>query len=94
MADFVADFEAYMPDEFNGEPYGKTGLLATADGAGIDTCVVFPGSLPADPRSANQALLREVAGERRILPGCLVNPTMGAAAADDVRRCADEGART
>ena len=26
MADFVADFEAYMPDEFNGEPYGKTGL--------------------------------------------------------------------
>ncbi len=94
MTDFVADFEAYMPDEFNGEPYGKTGLLATADGAGIDTCVVFPGSLPADPRSANQALLREVAGERRILPGCLVNPTMGAVAADDVRRCVDEGART
>lgn len=94
MTNFVADFEAYMPDEFNGEPYGKAGLLATADGAGIDLCVVFPGSVPPDPRSANQALLQEAAGEQRILPGCLVNPTMGAAAVDDVRRCAGEGART
>ncbi len=94
MTDFVADFEAYMPDEFNGEPYGRAGLFATADGAGIDTCVVFPGILPPDPRSVNRTLLQELTGEERILPGCLVNPTMGAAAVDEVRRCAGEGARS
>ena len=33
---FVADFETYMPDEFNDAPYGKAGVLATADAAGID----------------------------------------------------------
>ena len=94
MTDFVADFEAYMPAEFNGEPYGKAGMLATADDAGIDTCVVFPGILPPDPRSANKALLSEAAGEERILPGCLMNPTMGEAAVEDVRRCIGEGARS
>ena len=94
MTDFVADFEAYMPDEFNGEPYGRAGLFATANEAGIDTCVVFPGILPPDPRSVNRALLQELTGEERILPGCLVNPTMGAAAVDEVRRCAGEGARS
>ena len=43
---FVADFEAYMPAEFNDQPYGKAGLIAVADKAGIDVCVVFPGGLP------------------------------------------------
>lgn len=47
---FVADFESYMPLEFNGEPYGKAGVLATADAAGIDVCVLFQGGVPADPR--------------------------------------------
>ena len=91
---FVADFEAYMPDEFNGQPYGKAGLLATADEAGIDTCVVFPGSVPADPREINAQLLQESKNESRILPGCLINPTMGPEAADDLKRCVDKGART
>ena len=53
MTEFVADFEAYMPTEFNGQPYGVTGVLTTADEAGIDTCVVFPGGVPHDPREAN-----------------------------------------
>ena len=44
---FVADFEAYMPAEFNDQPYGKAGLIAVADKAGIDVCVVFPGGLPS-----------------------------------------------
>lgn len=91
---FIADFEAYMPAEFNGAPYGKAGLLRVADQAGIHTCVVFPGDLPPDPRATNAALLDEARGEDRILPGCLINPTMGAAACDDLRRCADAGART
>jgi len=91
---FVADFEAYMPTEFNGEPYGKAGVLATADAAGIDTCVVFCGGVPADPRELNAALLRDVQGESRIVPGCLVNPTMGPDALDDLKRCVDAGART
>ena len=95
MTDFVADFEAYMPAEFNGKPYGASGLLATADEAGIDVCVVFPGSVPPDPREANRELLTEArADAQRILPGCLANPTMGQAAVDDVKRCVDQGART
>ena len=91
---FIADFEAYMPAEFNGAPYGKAGLLRVADQAGIHTCVVFPGDLPPDPRATNASLLDEARGEDRILPGCLINPTMGAAACDDLQRCADAGART
>jgi predicted TIM-barrel fold metal-dependent hydrolase len=94
MAKFVADFEAYMPAEFNGKPYGKAGVLATADEAGIDVCVVFPGGVPADPTAANAHLLKEVKGESRILPGCLINPTMGPDARDDLKRCVDAGART
>jgi len=94
MAGFIGDFEAYMPPEFNGKPYGKAGVLATADEAGIDVCVVFQGGVPADPRPGNAALLKEVKGESRILPGCLVNPTMGPDAVDDLKRCVDAGART
>ena len=91
---FVADFETYMPDEFNDAPYGKAGVLATADAAGIDICVVFPGDVPPDPREANAHLLAEVKGESRILPGCLINPTMSLEAVDDLKRCVDAGART
>jgi len=94
MSQFVADFEAYMPAEFNGHPYGKAGVLATADEAGIDVCVVFTGGVPVDPREANAHLLREVKGEARILPGCLINPTMGPEASDDLKRSVDQGART
>ncbi len=94
MVQFIADFEAYIPAEFNGRPYGKAGVLATADAAGIDVCVVFPGGVPADPREANAQLLRDVKEEARILPGCLINPTMGLLAANDLKRCVDQGART
>ncbi|MCZ6675788.1 MAG: amidohydrolase family protein [Candidatus Poribacteria bacterium] len=91
---FVADFEAYMPAEFNGATYGKAGILATADEAGIDVCVVFPGGLPPDPKDINAELLQEAKGESRILPGCLINPTLGPDASDDLKRCVDAGART
>lgn len=94
MAPFVADFEAYMPAEFNGGPYGKAGVLATADEAGIDVCVLFQGGVPADPRPGNAHVLETVKGEARILPGCLINPTMGPDALDDLKRCVDKGART
>ena len=91
---FVADFEAYMPAVFNDKPYGKPGLLSLADEAGIDCCVVFPAGVPSDPRPLNADLLQEVVGESRILPGCLVNPTMGTSASDDLKKCVDQGART
>ena len=94
MPQFVADFEAYMPAEFNDEPYGKAGVLATLDEAGIDACVLFFAGVPDDPREGNAALLAEVKGESRILPGCLVNPTMGPEATDDLKRCVDRGARS
>jgi predicted TIM-barrel fold metal-dependent hydrolase len=94
MSSLVMDFEAYMPVEFNGAPYGVPGLLATADRAGIDVCVVFQGGVPADPRPGNAHLLAETRGEERILPGALINPTMGPDALDDLRRCVDQGART
>lgn len=94
MRQFVADFEAYMPAEFNGQPYGKAGVLATLDEAGIDVCVLFQGGVPADPRPGNAHLLAEVKGESRILPGCLINPTMGPDACDDLKHCVDLGART
>ena len=94
MSQFVADFEAYIPAEFNEETYGKAGVLATMDEAGIDTSVVFIGGVPADPREENAELLRDVKGESRVLPGVLINPTMGPLATDDLKRCADEGART
>ena len=93
-AQFVADFEAYMPAEFNGAPYGKAGVLATADEAGIDVCVVFPSGLPPHPSEINAQLLEETKGESRIVPGCLINPTMGPDACDDLKRCVDAGART
>ena len=54
MSQFVADFEAYIPAEFNGNSYGKAGVLATADKAGIDVCVLFMGGVPADPRGATR----------------------------------------
>jgi predicted TIM-barrel fold metal-dependent hydrolase len=88
------DFEAYMPAEFNGAPYGVRGVLATADRAGIDVCVVFQGGVPADPRPGNAHLLAATRGEARILPGALLNPTMGPDALDDLRRCVEQGART
>lgn len=91
---FVADFEAYMPAVFNDKPYGKPGLLSLVDEAGIDCCVVFPAGVPSDPRPLNADLLQEVVGESRILPGCLVNPTMGTSASDDLKKCVDQGART
>ncbi len=91
---FVADFEAYMPFTFNDKSYGKAGVLATMDEAGIDRCVLFVGGVPHDPRAMNAELLSIVAGEERILPGCLVNPTLGAPALDDLRRSVDQGART
>jgi predicted TIM-barrel fold metal-dependent hydrolase len=94
MSPFVADFEAYMPDEFNGQVYGVAGVLATADEAGIDTVILFQGGVPADPRPGNAHVLTEAKGESRILPGCLVNPTMGPLALDDLKRCVDQGART
>jgi predicted TIM-barrel fold metal-dependent hydrolase len=94
MNQFVADFEAYMPDEFNGELYGKAGLLATMDEAGIDAAVVFMGGVPPDPREGNAELLQAVKGESRILPGCLINPTMGRDAVNDLKKCFDAGART
>ena len=69
MSQFVADFESYMPDEFDGKPYGPAGLLANADEAGIDVSVVFQGGVPDDPRPGNAAVLDAVEGEPRILPG-------------------------
>lgn len=93
-ASFIADFEAYMPYAFNGKPYGKAGVMATADEAGINTLVVFPGTLPYEPTELNVRLLTEMKGEDRILPGALINPTLGAAAVDEARRCIDVGART
>jgi uncharacterized protein len=94
MSSLVMDFEAYMPEEFNGAPYGVRGVLATADRAGIDVCVVFQGGVPADPRPGNAHLLAATRAEERILPGALINPTMGRDALDDLRRCVDQGART
>jgi len=93
-APFVADFEAYMPYEFNGKPYGKAGVLTTADEAGIDVCVVYPGTLPYRPAELNSRLLNEMQGESRVLPGCLINPTLGDAAIDEVKWWVDAGART
>ena len=94
MSQFVADFESYMPDDFAGEPYGPTGLLANADAAGIDVSVVFQSGVPADPRPGNAAVLEAAAGEPRLLPGCLVNPTMGPDALADLEQCVRRGART
>jgi hypothetical protein len=94
MSQFVADFEAYLPAEFNGQPYGVSGVLATLDEAGIDVCVLFQGGVPHDPRAGNAHLLAAVKGQPRILPGCLVNPTMGPLATEDLQRCVDQGART
>ena len=94
MPQFVADFEAYMPAEFNGKPYGVAGVLATLDEAGIDACVLFQGGVPADPRPGNAHVLAAAKGQSRILPGCLVNPTMGPLATEDLKRCVDLGART
>jgi predicted TIM-barrel fold metal-dependent hydrolase len=91
---FVADFEAYMPLTFNGTTYGKAGVLDTLDEAGIDVCVLFIGDVPHDPRTMNAEMIALVSGEERILPGCLVNPTMGPPALDDLRRSVDNGART
>ena len=34
MAQFVADFEAYMPATFNGEPYGLEGAMALEESQG------------------------------------------------------------
>ncbi len=90
----VGDFEAYMPQEFDGAPYGRDGALRTMDEAGIDVSVVFPGGLPPDPRSINADLLAALKGEDRLLPGCLINPTLGPLAVDELRRCADAGARS
>lgn len=90
----TADFEAYMPVAFNGAAYGRDGVLRTMEEAGIDVSVVFPGGLPPDPRVLNAELLAAVAGEARILPGCVINPTMGPLAVDDLRRCVEAGART
>ena len=73
MSPLVMDFEAYMPADFNGAPYGVRGVLATADRAGIDVCVVFQGGVPADPRPGNAHLLAATRGEERILPGALIN---------------------
>jgi predicted TIM-barrel fold metal-dependent hydrolase len=50
--------------------------------------------VPADPRPGNAHLLAETRGEERILPGALINPTMGPDALDELRRCVDQGART
>ena len=94
MSQFVADFESYMPDHFAGKPYGPTGLLANADAAGIDVSVVFQAGVPADPRPGNAAVLAAVEGQPRILPGCLVNPTMGPDALADLESCVRRGART
>ena len=90
----VGDFEAYMPQEFDGAPYGRDGILRTMDEAGIDFSVVFPGGLPPDPRSINEELLTALKGQDRLLPGCLINPTLGPLAVDELRRCVDAGARS
>lgn len=90
----VGDFEAYMPEEFDGAPYGREGILRTMDEAGIDFSVVFPGGLPPDPRSINAELLAALEGDDRLLPGCLINPTLGPPAVDELRRCVDAGARS
>ena len=90
----VADFEAYMPEEFDGAPYGRDGALRTMDEAGIDVSVVFPGGLPPDSRSINGELLAASKGDDRLLPGCLINPTMGPLALDELRRCVEAGARS
>lgn len=94
MAQFVGDFESYMPLTFNDKPYGKDGALQMMDEAGIDVAVLFVGGVMPDPREANAHLLEVCKGEARILPGCLVNPTMGPLATDDLKRCVDQGART
>lgn len=94
MAHIVGDFEAYMPLEFNGKPYGKEGALATMDEAGIEVAVLFVGGVMPDPRAANAHLMAMCKGEARLLPGCLINPTMGPLAVDDLKRCVDQGART
>ncbi len=94
MSQFVADFESYMPDTFADKPYGPSGLLANADAAGIDVSVVFKSGVPTDPRPGNAALLDAVEGVSRILPGCLINPTMGPDALADLEMCVRRGART
>jgi predicted TIM-barrel fold metal-dependent hydrolase len=83
------DFEVYLPTDV-GADERRAALAELArweDQAGIELAVVMPKPIR---QPNNRALAETLAGDRRWIPCCQVNPQDGAAAVAEVRQSATE----
>ena len=77
------DFQGWMPDAFDGKPFGPGDLVALEEEAGVGRCVVMPG---AEDRPDNDGLAARIEG-RSCMVGCAaVNPLLGGEAVEELER--------
>ncbi len=83
------DFEVYLPTDVGADELraALAELARWEDQAGIELAVVMPKPIR---RPDNRALAETLAGDRRWIPCCQVNPQDGAAAVAEVRQSATE----
>jgi len=77
----IIDFETFLPQEFDGRPFGPEGLEALADEAGVGRFIVFPETTP---RPDNQGLAKRIKSHPRCLGCASVNPALGNEAAREL----------
>ena len=68
------DFETFLPQEFDGKPFGPEGLIALEDEAGIGRFIVFPETTP---RPDNAGLAKRIKPFPRLIGCASVNPALG-----------------
>ena len=77
------DFQGWMPDAFDGKPFGPGDLVALEEEAGVGRCVVMPG---AEDRPDNDGLAARIAGRPRMVGCAAVNPRLGEEAVEELER--------
>lgn len=75
------DFETFLPQEFDGRPFGAEGLIALEDEAGVGRFIVFPETTP---RPDNLGLAKRIKSFPRLIGCASVNPTLESAAAKEL----------
>ncbi|GEM_PF-417397 len=77
------DFQTFLPQDFDGKPFGPAELRAMEDEAGIDRFVVFPETTV---RPDNLGLAMAIKSQPRMIGCASINPTLGPEAVKELKR--------
>lgn len=78
------DFQTYMPQFYDGKPFGYKELAALEDEAGVERFVVMP---EISDRPDNSGLAEKIKNNPKMIGCAAVNPMLGDEAVSELERC-------